>query len=201
MSSEPFFTSLQEQFDKKLPFVAYSKPKSFQIRALLQKDQTLHKIEDYAESGFVFSPFDIRKDAILIPLGTSKTLMTEDDVILDDFEIKNSLNLGDKENHIKLVNKGIEAIKKNDIAVTIYSDSKYVVDSVEKGWIWNWQKKNFAKKGSFFLLAGRGRETADAAHGGRRFRALARQQVRRGPRSARERTHMADVEHAGRFCS
>ncbi|MEK6782475.1 MAG: ribonuclease HI [Bacteroidota bacterium] len=41
---------------------------------------------------------------------------------------------------------GLEAIKKNDIAVTIYSDSKYVVDSIEKGWIWNWQKKNFAKK-------------------------------------------------------
>ena len=121
MSSEPFFTSLQEQFDKKLPFVAYSKPKSFQIRALLQKDQTLHKIEDYAESGFVFSPFDIRKDAILIPLGTSKTLMTEDDVILDDFEIKNSLNLGDKENHIKLVNKGIEAIKKNGLEKVVLS--------------------------------------------------------------------------------
>ena len=42
--------------------------------------------------------------------------------------------------------KGLEAIKKEGIAVTIYSDSKYVVDSVEKGWIWNWQKKNFAKK-------------------------------------------------------
>ena len=41
---------------------------------------------------------------------------------------------------------GLEAIKKNGIAVTIYSDSKYVVDSVEKGWIWGWQKKNFAKK-------------------------------------------------------
>ena len=42
--------------------------------------------------------------------------------------------------------KGLEAIKKEGIAVTVYSDSKYVVDSVEKGWIWNWQKKNFAKK-------------------------------------------------------
>jgi len=41
---------------------------------------------------------------------------------------------------------GLEAIKKDGIAVTVYSDSKYVVDSVEKGWIWNWQKKNFAKK-------------------------------------------------------
>ena len=41
---------------------------------------------------------------------------------------------------------GLEAIKKSGIAVTIFSDSKYVVDSVEKGWIWGWQKKNFAKK-------------------------------------------------------
>jgi ribonuclease HI len=42
--------------------------------------------------------------------------------------------------------KGLEAIKKEGLPVIIYSDSKYVVDSVEKGWIWNWQKKNFAKK-------------------------------------------------------
>ena len=41
---------------------------------------------------------------------------------------------------------GLEAIKKDGISITIYSDSKYVVDSVEKGWIWSWEKKNFAKK-------------------------------------------------------
>jgi ribonuclease HI len=41
---------------------------------------------------------------------------------------------------------GLEAIKKNDHAVTIYSDSKYVVDSVEKGWIWGWVKKDFKNK-------------------------------------------------------
>jgi ribonuclease HI len=41
---------------------------------------------------------------------------------------------------------GLEAIKKTGIPVTIVSDSKYVVDSVEKGWIWGWEKKNFTKK-------------------------------------------------------
>lgn len=41
---------------------------------------------------------------------------------------------------------GLEAIKKEGMPVSIYSDSKYVVEAVEKGWIWNWQKKNFAKK-------------------------------------------------------
>jgi ribonuclease HI len=41
---------------------------------------------------------------------------------------------------------GLEAIKKDGIPVHIYSDSKYVVDSVEKGWLWGWEKKNFKNK-------------------------------------------------------
>ena len=42
--------------------------------------------------------------------------------------------------------RGLEALKGSGHLVTIYSDSKYVVDAVEKGWIWAWQKKSFAKK-------------------------------------------------------
>ncbi|MCU0357761.1 MAG: ribonuclease HI [Cyclobacteriaceae bacterium] len=41
---------------------------------------------------------------------------------------------------------GLEALTKTGIPVTIHSDSKYVVDAVEKGWLWGWEKKNFAKK-------------------------------------------------------
>lgn len=41
---------------------------------------------------------------------------------------------------------GLEAIKKQGISITVYSDSKYVIEAVEQGWIWNWEKKNFAKK-------------------------------------------------------
>lgn len=41
---------------------------------------------------------------------------------------------------------GLEAIKKDGIPVHIYSDSKYVVDAVEKGWLWNWEKKHFKDK-------------------------------------------------------
>ncbi|MTI21660.1 ribonuclease HI [Fulvivirga sp. RKSG066] len=47
--------------------------------------------------------------------------------------------------------RGLEALKKDGQNVTIYSDSKYVVEAVEKGWIWNWQKKNFAKKANVDL--------------------------------------------------
>ena len=41
---------------------------------------------------------------------------------------------------------GLEAIKKDGIPVTIYSDSKYVVEAIEQGWLWGWEKKDFKKK-------------------------------------------------------
>ncbi|MGB0882699.1 MAG: ribonuclease HI [Vicingaceae bacterium] len=39
----------------------------------------------------------------------------------------------------------LETIKK-PADVQIFSDSKYVVDSVEKGWVFGWQKKGFKGK-------------------------------------------------------
>ena len=41
---------------------------------------------------------------------------------------------------------GLEKLKKEKTSVTIYSDSKYVVDAVEKKWVFGWEKKNFGKK-------------------------------------------------------
>ncbi len=40
----------------------------------------------------------------------------------------------------------LESLKRSNEKVVIYSDSKYVVDSVEKGWVFGWQKNNFNKK-------------------------------------------------------
>ena len=38
---------------------------------------------------------------------------------------------------------GLEALKRDGMKVVIYSDSKYVVDSVEKGWLNTWIATNF----------------------------------------------------------
>ncbi len=46
---------------------------------------------------------------------------------------------------------GLESIKKKGIPVTIISDSKYVVEAVEKGWLWTWEKNNFKKKANIDL--------------------------------------------------
>lgn len=40
----------------------------------------------------------------------------------------------------------LETLKHSHSQVTIFSDSKYVVDSVEKKWVFGWEKKNFGSK-------------------------------------------------------
>lgn len=40
----------------------------------------------------------------------------------------------------------MRALKTSNVDLHIYSDSKYVVDSVTKGWVFGWEKKNFKGK-------------------------------------------------------
>lgn len=41
---------------------------------------------------------------------------------------------------------GLEALKQKNRSVTIYTDSRYVVDAVEKGWLLNWIRIRFKGK-------------------------------------------------------
>ncbi|PLX21434.1 MAG: ribonuclease HI [Marinilabiliales bacterium] len=40
----------------------------------------------------------------------------------------------------------LEKLKLANSKVEIYTDSKYVADAVEKGWVFDWEKKQFKKK-------------------------------------------------------
>jgi len=41
---------------------------------------------------------------------------------------------------------GLEKLKNPNMSVLVTSDSKYVVDAVEKRWVFQWEKKGFAGK-------------------------------------------------------
>ena len=47
---------------------------------------------------------------------------------------------------IMAVLAGLQALKKKDIPVTIFSDSQYVVNTIEKGWLKNWLRTDFKGK-------------------------------------------------------
>lgn len=42
--------------------------------------------------------------------------------------------------------EALKKIKKDNQKIIVYTDSKYVVNSVEKKWVFTWQKNNFKKK-------------------------------------------------------
>jgi ribonuclease HI len=41
---------------------------------------------------------------------------------------------------------GLEALKNPGTDVTLYTDSQYLVNAVNNGWLFNWEQKRFAKK-------------------------------------------------------
>ena len=42
--------------------------------------------------------------------------------------------------------EGLELLKQQPLEVTVYSDSKYVIEAVEKKWVFGWEKKGFKNK-------------------------------------------------------
>lgn len=54
------------------------------------------------------------------------------------------LNTTNNKMEIMAVIKGLEYLKE-PCEVTVYSDSAYVVNTIEKGWIYSWQKNNWVK--------------------------------------------------------
>ena len=41
---------------------------------------------------------------------------------------------------------GLEAVRRPNAEIILYSDSRYVVDSVNKGWVFGWERKRFEKR-------------------------------------------------------
>ena len=119
-----FFESLETHFKKNLPFVAYAKPNTDEVYALLQQDNELIEVKDFTESGFVFAPFNSNDKTILFPLQKSTKLETNREAFnaITGFKQKStSINDAVESFHIHLVKKAIEAINKNHFKKVVLS--------------------------------------------------------------------------------
>jgi isochorismate synthase len=118
------FDRIASQFKLQTPFVVYRKPNENVISGFFQKTKEVFFVEDFTEAGFIFSPFDNQEKAILIPENESayyrEALVVEAPVPI----IKNKELTADafsKENHLQLVNKAIEEIKKKQFQKVVVS--------------------------------------------------------------------------------
>ena len=123
MISDEFFLHIQKHYDDTLPFVAYRKPNETHVKALLQKDETLHFITDFTESGFVFAPFDDHEKSVLIPSDGSEMIQSHYEIStpIETSQTEFTPDQDQKAIHIQLVEKAIEAIKENHLKKVVLS--------------------------------------------------------------------------------
>ena len=128
MTLEEYFFDIQQQYDRKLPFVAYKKSGESLLKALLQDDTKLHFATDFTESGFVFSPFDDSLNSILIPISDSNQFQVEF-VSSQNAKIKKAKPLVSEEKksiHISLVSKAMDEIEQGELQKVVVSRSEII---------------------------------------------------------------------------
>lgn len=128
MTLDHFFEHIQNQLDKKLPFVVYRKPNTSAVKGFLQSDAVVHTSVDFTESGFVFAPFDAENETVIIPVENSTRI--EHEFLSsneDDFLKKTDQNPSNqKEFHIRLVQNGIDTVQNNHLKKVVLSRREVV---------------------------------------------------------------------------
>lgn len=127
MGMKNFFSKTKQHYDQNLPFVIYSKPNTSNVFGLLQQNDTLYKVSDYSEKGFVFASFD-EKQLILIPENESEIISADKEITaFESVEIDDlHFDADAKIQYEDLVSKGIEAIKKEEFKKVVLSRSEKV---------------------------------------------------------------------------
>ena len=129
MTFNEFLERIDTQYNTQLPFVIYRKPNESTVNGLLQETNDLIYTEDFTEKGFVFSPFDNTKKSVLMPLELSEKLKSSvpESTAIDCIESSSSVdNTLQKQIHIKLVERGVEAIKNNQFKKVVLSRTESV---------------------------------------------------------------------------
>ena len=115
MTEEQFYSRLRKQYFNKLPFALHNSSSApGLITALLQENEELFYTEAYTESGFVFAPFDDKKQTILIPENVSEKISLQKlEIPTAAEEAINAKEEGLENNrtdHVKLVQKAVEVL-------------------------------------------------------------------------------------------
>lgn len=125
LDTAKFFNKINASLEAKRPFVAYNYPNSNDIKGFFQKDDTLHYRINFEDSGFIFAPFDDKKQAILFPSISSEIYETKiSEISFPKIHVNEKLvnvSFKDKESHLQLVQKGIKYLNESDCKKVVLS--------------------------------------------------------------------------------
>lgn len=118
---------IEQCLSKQLPFIIYKKPNETVRYALFQKNDDLKTTNVLKEACFVFAPFD-SEEKVVFYLDECE-LIKDDSVVevrFDSDEIDLENPKVDKNSHLSLVQKGIEAIKQGLMEKVVLSRKEEV---------------------------------------------------------------------------
>ncbi len=117
-----------KSLENKLPFVVYRKPNAEIITGVFQNDNTTTNTLNLDIDGFIFAPFDNKQEALIIPYSNSNIQEFKIKTINVELAInsKSSSISRAKNTHIKLVEKGIDAINNSDLNKVVLSRKEEV---------------------------------------------------------------------------
>jgi len=137
------YNKIEQLLQLKTPFVAYRKPSDKTIYLMVQQDDALYYLNNYSQKGFVFAPFDDQEKTILFPLDKcelSNFSYDQENSFIPQKEMKEEY-LSDeqpKRNHIELVTKGIDFLKKEKVKKVVLSRKEKVsIGKILKGALFN----------------------------------------------------------------
>lgn len=136
-------TKATEAYAQKKPFVFYRKPNEKKIIAQFQNDKNEINSDEFSSSGFLFAPFDDNKTSIFFP----EKLSDSYESIYTDLSFDSANNLievsdssTEKDNHIKIVERAVNAIHNKQFEKVVISRKEQI------------QIENFELKKTFYLL-------------------------------------------------
>lgn len=105
--------------ENNLPFSIYRKPQENHVFGVFQSNDELNSTTNFEEKGFVFAPFDLKDNAILIHADEVVEVSFEMENISDNNEVSTK-DLG-KDHHLELVKKGINEINTGALKKVVLS--------------------------------------------------------------------------------
>ncbi|MEP3374552.1 MAG: chorismate-binding protein [Maribacter dokdonensis] len=119
----------QELFDQveiclkeQLPFVLYRKPNNAELIGIFQSNDEVHYVKDFTETGFVFAPFNLNDNAILLKMDVVIKALYEQSEINDlNQNVSVAYNEIEKLRYLNLVSSAIKTIDKGDFNKVVLS--------------------------------------------------------------------------------
>ena len=119
---------IAKSLEDQLPFVIFRKPNADSSEAVFQRDAKTHFTSDFSENGFVFAPFNSDKETLFIPFSVADkfSFITDEISLTSISKIKSNTSEIEKEEHEKLVQKGIDFINTSDTDKVVLSRKEII---------------------------------------------------------------------------